>query len=165
MSDIFLFFLFKMSLKYLILVNLLLEISAMNTLNVNFYNGLTDCILNNRSILKYNNNINGDCRCLKTEVCKENLNLSKLYISYNNTKIYLNNLYFNNKCTRYNNLFYKFNIHIEPDCVYDILGIIIIVLVFFGTIILIYYCLKDISISSLKFKGLKKYNRYNYNSI
>ena len=154
-------------LKYLVILNLLINCKAINTININFYNSSDNCIINNHSILQYTNYINTNCRCLTNEVCKENMDLTKLFIMYNNTKIYLRDLTIGNKCTRYRNLFYNFNIKIENECILNLLIIVITILISIFILVCICKCnCINYDTNLIKFRGFKKYkNTPNYSSI
>ena len=93
-----------------------------------FYKNLNNCKNNEKSLIHFSKNLDVNSICLNLEKCKSTLDLSELYINYNNSNIYIKDFIYDNKCHIYNNIYYKYDIKLKNMCVIDITIIIFCIL-------------------------------------
>jgi hypothetical protein len=113
-------------------------------INIQLFNTSNDCIDNNNVIYNYKTNFEYGCDCISHDKCLNNLvkssKFNKLYLEFNKTIIYLDELNFTKQCQKYQNYYILHHIEIYTFCSsLTILYVFIVLLLLISSISFINY--------------------------
>ena len=133
-------------------------------INIELYKTKENCINRYDIIYKSRYNFEVKCECIKSDNCYNKLfNSSKfnsLYLSYNNSKIYLNKLNYTNQCYNYKDYYFYNSINLYTFCSsFTILYVFLVTAVILSIIGIV-----NCKIKSKKYKVLDE-TPPNYNAI